>query len=108
MFLNDSFPHIRQLEANDCGPTCLKIISQFYNRNIPLKRIKQLTNNKRTGTTLLGISNGAEDLGFHTIGVKIGFDTFVDEVRFPCIVHWGDNHFVVVYPGLCIGPCQFR
>jgi ABC-type bacteriocin/lantibiotic exporter with double-glycine peptidase domain len=46
---------------------------------------------------MLGISEAAEQIGFRTIGVKISFEQLVKDVPFPCIVHWKQNHFVVVY-----------
>jgi ATP-binding cassette subfamily B protein len=46
---------------------------------------------------MLGISEAAEQIGFRTIGVKISFEQLVKEVPLPCIVHWKQNHFVVVY-----------
>jgi ATP-binding cassette subfamily B protein len=41
--------------------------------------------------------DAAENLGFRSLGVQIDFKTLVEEVPFPCIVHWNKNHFVVVY-----------
>ncbi|WP_048742061.1 cysteine peptidase family C39 domain-containing protein, partial [Prevotella bivia] len=51
----------------------------------------------RSGVSLLGISKAAENLGFKTVGGRLSFDTLVHEVPLPCIVHWNQNHFVVVY-----------
>ena len=46
---------------------------------------------------MLGISDAAESIGFRTIGVKMNFEKLASEVPLPCIVHWKQNHFVVVY-----------
>ena len=46
---------------------------------------------------MLGISEAAESIGFRTSGVKISWDQLRDEAPLPCIVHWNQNHFVVVY-----------
>lgn len=43
------------------------------------------------------ISDAAESVGFRTSGVKISFEQLCDDVPFPCIVHWNQNHFAVVY-----------
>ncbi|MEG0519448.1 MAG: peptidase domain-containing ABC transporter [Bacteroidales bacterium] len=51
----------------------------------------------REGVSLLGISDAAEEIGFHTAGVKITWEQLRDEANMPCIVHWNQRHFVVVY-----------
>lgn len=45
----------------------------------------------------MGISDAAESLGFRTMGVRIEFKALRDEAILPCIVHWQENHFLVVY-----------
>lgn len=52
---------------------------------------------KPRGVSLLGISDAAEKIGFRTIGVKINFEQLCNEASLPCIVHWNQCHFVVVY-----------
>ena len=91
------FPTYLQPDTKDCGPTCLKIISKFYGKTIPLQSIRNLSETTREGSSLLGLSDAAENLGFRSLGVKIDFKTLVEEVPFPCIVHWNRQHFVVVY-----------
>ena len=49
---------------------------------------------------MLGISTAAESIGFRSIGVHISFEQLV-EAPLPCIVHWKQNHFVVVYKIQC-------
>jgi len=46
---------------------------------------------------MLGISDAAERIGFRTSGVMISFEQLVKDAPLPCIVHWKQNHFVVVY-----------
>lgn len=94
---SNKFPFFRQPDAKDCGPTCLRIISKFYGKSIPLQQIRDLSETNREGSSLLGLSNAAEELGFHSIGVKINFIMLKNEAPMPCIVHWDDEHFVVVY-----------
>jgi ATP-binding cassette, subfamily B, bacterial len=49
------------------------------------------------GISMLGMSQAAERIGFRTSGVKIDFETLKKDAPLPCIVHWNQNHFVVVY-----------
>lgn len=91
------FPTYKQLDAMDCGPSCLKIIAQFYGKKFSLYSLREKCHVSRDGVSLLGISDAAEQLGFHTTAVKINFEQLYDLVPLPCIVHWEQKHFVVVY-----------
>lgn len=91
------FPNYIQPDAKDCGPTCLRIVSKFYGKTIPLQQIRNLSETTREGSSLLGLSDAAENLGFRSLGVQIDFKALKEEVPFPCIVHWNKQHFVVVY-----------
>ncbi|WP_276088323.1 peptidase domain-containing ABC transporter [Pedobacter sp. JY14-1] len=92
-----AFPFFKQPDTKDCGPTCLRIISKFYGKSVPLQYIRDLAETTREGSGLFGLSNAAEALGFRTLGVQIDFETLKTEVPLPCILHWNSNHFVVLY-----------
>ena len=91
------FPFYKQHDATDCGPTCLRMIAKFYGRNIPLQVLRQKCNIARTGVSLLGISDAAESIGLRTLAARLPFDTLVNEVPLPCIAHWKQEHFIIVY-----------
>ncbi|WHF51912.1 peptidase domain-containing ABC transporter [Chryseobacterium gotjawalense] len=95
--MKKNFPFYKQPDAKDCGPTCLRIVSKFYGKTIPLQQIRNLSETTREGSSLLGLSDAAENLGFRSLGVQVDFNTLVEEVPLPCIVHWNKQHFVVVY-----------
>lgn len=88
---------IRQRDAKDCGPTCLAMVAKCFGRSLDLKYIREITALSKEGVSLLGISKAAETIGLKSIGGRISFDTLVNEAPLPCIVHWEQNHFVVVY-----------
>ncbi|AZI38609.1 peptidase domain-containing ABC transporter [Epilithonimonas vandammei] len=92
-----SFPSYKQPDFKDCGPTCLRIISKYYGKTIPLQQIRNLSETTREGSSLLGLSNAAENLGLKSLGIKTDFKTLAEEIPLPCIVHWNKVHFVVVY-----------
>ncbi len=92
-----SFPHFTQHDQMDCGPTCLRMIAAFYGKHYTLNEMRERSFITHLGVSMLGISMAAENLGFHTIGVQISFWQLVKEARLPCIVHWNQQHFVVVY-----------
>lgn len=91
------FPHYTQLDQMDCGPTCLRMIAKYYGRLFSSQFLRDKTQIGKDGVSLLGMSEAAEIIGFRTMGVKISFEKLVNEAPMPCIVHWGQNHFVVVY-----------
>ena len=81
----------------DCGPTCLRIIAKHYGRSISLAKLRQLSETTREGSSLKNLATTAEKIGFRTLGVKISFKKLVEEAPLPCIVHWNQQHFVVIY-----------
>ena len=91
------FPTSIQLEARDCGPTCLHIISKYYGKSIPVQFIKGSHPIPKDGVSLLGVAEMAEKIGFETAGVKLTWEQLCNNLTCPCIVHWKQNHFVVVY-----------
>lgn len=91
------FPHYPQLDAMDCGPTSLKIIAQYYGKHYSLQHLRERCHISREGVSLLGISDAAEAIGFRSTGVKILWEQLRDEANLPCIVHWNQHHFIVVY-----------
>ena len=94
--MND-FIFIRQTDAMDCGPTCLQMIAKYHGRHYNLQTLRELSNINRTGVSLLGISEAAESIGFRTIGVRLSFEQLIEEVMLPVIVHWNQEHFIVLY-----------
>ena len=91
-----SFPHEFQLDAKDCGPTCVKIIAKYYGRFYSLPYLRDLCGITREGVSFLDISDACETISLRTKCIKINFDT-LQTIPLPCIVHWKDGHFIVVY-----------
>ena len=92
-----NFPFIHQPDAMDCGPACLGMIAKHYGKDYSLDGLRQNSYIGRDGVSLLGISRAAEQIGFRTVGGRITFDKLVQKALLPCIVHWKQDHFVVVY-----------
>lgn len=91
------FPFYKQLDTTDCGPTCLKMIAKYYGKEYSLEYIRNKSYLSNQGVNLMGISDAAETIGFKTLAVKINLDILKKEVPLPCILHWNQNHFVVLY-----------
>ena len=91
------FPFYHQHDASDCGPTCLRMIAKFFGKNIPLQTLRQRCNIARAGVSLLGISDAAESIGLRTLAARLPYAKLLNEVPLPCIAHWNQEHFIVVY-----------
>ena len=89
------FHLIRQTDSMDCGAACLAMIINYYGRKIRQDAIYY--NLSKDGISLLGISKVAEFYNIKTIGGLINFHSLSEKAKLPCIVHWNQNHFVVVY-----------
>ena len=95
--MKKSFPFHRQLDAMDCGLACLRMVTQHHGRHYSSQSLRQQSGLSREGVSLLGISRVAEDLGLHSLGVKLDPDTLLREAPLLAILHWRQNHFVVLY-----------
>lgn len=91
------FPHYKQLDAMDCGPTCLRMIAKYFGKTYSLQTLRDKSYISREGVSLMGISDAAESIGLHTMGVQTDFETLYKEAPLPLVAHWRQNHFVVVY-----------
>lgn len=91
-----NFPHYKQKDGKDCGPTCLKIIAKHYNKTISIQHLRTISETTRVGSSLLGLSDAAEKIGFRSLGVKLTLER-LKEAPVPCVVHWNKNHYAVLY-----------
>jgi len=91
------FPFTPQLDAMDCGPACLRMVAKHHGKAYSLQKLRELSHITREGVSLLGVSDAAESIGFRSMGVKIAFEKLAHDVPLPCIAHWKQRHFVVVY-----------
>lgn len=90
--------YYRQLDQMDCGPTCLRIIAKFYGKHYTLQKLREDCFITRHGVSLKGISEAATRIGFKTFGARITLEQLFKEAQHPCILHWNQNHFVVLPP----------
>ena len=81
----------------DCGPSCLAMIVKYYGKDVSIEQLRKICSLGKDGVSLLGISKAAETIGLKTIGGRLSLNTLAHEIPLPCIVHWNQNHFVVVY-----------
>lgn len=92
-----NFFFYKQFDAMDCGPTCLHMVAKYYGKNISLQSTKEKTQIGKEGVNLLGISEAAEAIGFRTQAVRLSYQALISKAKLPAILHWNQNHFVVLY-----------
>lgn len=67
----------------DCGPTCLKMITQYYGKKYDIENLRNRCHITREGVSLLGISDAAESIGLRTKGVRLTWEQLRDETHLP-------------------------
>lgn len=91
-----AFPFYKQFDQMDCGPTCLRMIAKYYTKSFSAQFLRDACSINRGGVSLLGISEAAERIGFRTSGLRVDI-SLLSEIDLPVIIHWKQNHFVVLY-----------
>ena len=86
----------------DCGPTCLRMVAKHYGQTYSLPYLREKSYIDRAGVSLKGVSEAAEHIGLRSLAVKIPYNNSKNEpslleAPLPAILHWNQNHFVVVY-----------
>ena len=86
-----------QRDAMDCGVAALMMIAAHYGRKLDSEAVRERCSLSKEGVSLLSISKTAETYGFKAIGGQIAFDNLLSRNVLPCILHWDQKHFVVLY-----------
>ena len=73
------------------------MIARHYGRFYSIEFLRQLSHTDKVSASLAGISEAAEKIGFRTLGAKTGFSRLSKDIPLPCVAHWKQDHFVVVY-----------
>ena len=88
-------PVIMQMEALECGAACLCMVMAYYNKWVPLEQVRRDCGVSRDGSKAGNILKAARSYGFTAKGYRFEPETLRAKGRFPCIIHWDFNHFVV-------------
>jgi len=85
-----------QHDSMQCGITCLQMICRYFGREYSLDSLSKICFATTEGVSMLGINEAAKILGFQTVSVRATIEE-LSETPLPCILHWNQNHFVVLY-----------
>lgn len=92
---------IEQVDEKDCGPACLAMISEYYGKKVSISKLRDYSSTTYNGTTIEGIINGAEKIGFDSEGFHLEDIDELHELNLPCIAHTinenGTLHYIVIY-----------
>lgn len=92
-----NFPFYKQLDYSDCGPSCLRMVAKYHGKSYSVNFLRTKSGTTREGVSFSGLAEAAESIGYNTLAVRINWKTLSKEIQLPCIVHWRERHFVVVY-----------
>ena len=87
---------VHQHDSMQCGITCLQMICRFFGREYSLDSLSKICFATTEGVSMLGINEAARILGFQTVSARATIEE-LSETPLPCILHWNQNHFVVLY-----------
>ena len=97
MIFRPRFHHIKQPDAMECGATCLRMIARHYGKMYSAEAMRQLCAIGHNGVSMQSLNEAAIKIGFRTICGRMTMDKMVEQHPFPCILHWNQEHFVVLY-----------
>ena len=85
------------MDRMDCGPASIKIVAKHYGKYYSLQYLRDLCSMTREGVSFLDLTYTCEKIGLRTLASEANMDEMRDLITFPCIIHWNESHFVVVY-----------
>lgn len=93
-------PMVMQMEALECGAASLTMILAYYDKWIPLERVRADCGVSRDGSNAKNVLKAARSYGLIAKGYRYEPEDLKKNGKFPCIIHWNFNHFLVL--------CGFR
>ena len=90
------FQCVKQHDSMQCGVACLQMVSRYFGREYSLHFLSDICFATNEGVSMLGISEAANEIGLHSVCTRATVEE-LSKVSLPCILHWNQNHFVVLY-----------
>ncbi|HFG1900861.1 TPA: cysteine peptidase family C39 domain-containing protein, partial [Vibrio cholerae] len=87
-------PTILQSEVDECGISCLAMVSSYYGNKINLPPLRRDSNFSNEGMKLIEVMNVANSLNLTSRALQCSLDD-TGKLKLPCILHWELNHYVV-------------
>jgi len=96
IFRKKEIKWVKQHDSMQCGVACLAMICRHYGKEYSLEYLDEFCHANIAGVSMLGIADGAKSVGLKTMSTTASIDE-LKEIMLPCILHWNQNHFVVLY-----------
>ncbi|MCM1371542.1 MAG: cysteine peptidase family C39 domain-containing protein [Bacteroides sp.] len=87
----------RQFDQMDCGPACIRMVASAYGKDYPLSYLRSLSHLTREGVSVAGIRDALKEIGMESATFEMTLEQLRDKCPLPAILHWEQNHFVVLY-----------
>lgn len=87
----------RQFDQMDCGPACIRMVASHYGKDYPLSYLRSLSHLTREGVSIAGIRDALKKIGADSATYEITLQQLREKCPLPAILHWEQNHFVVLY-----------
>ncbi len=87
----------RQFDQMDCGPACIRMVASAYGKDYPLSYLRTLAHLTREGVSVAGIRDALSEIGMESATFQLSLSQLEDKCPLPAILHWEQNHFVVIY-----------
>lgn len=87
----------RQFDQMDCGPACIRMIASHYGKEYPLSYLRSLSHLTREGVSVAGIRDALGEIGMESATFEVTPEQLREKCPLPAILHWEQNHFVVLY-----------
>ena len=91
------YTFFEQYDSMDCGPACLKMVSEYHGGHYKIDFLRELCSLTKQGASMQGLSQAADVIGLRSLAVQISLDELKEKVPLPCILHWTQNHYVVLF-----------
>ena len=86
----------RQFDQMDCGPACIRMVASAYGKDYPLSYLRTLSHLTREGVSVAGIRDALKEIGMNSATFEMTLDQLAEKCPMPAILHWDQNHFVVI------------
>lgn len=87
----------RQFDQMDCGPACIRMVAYHYGKDYPLSYLRTLSHLTREGVSVAGIRDALNQIGADSASFEMTLEQLCEKCPLPAILHWEQNHFVVLY-----------
>lgn len=87
----------RQFDQMDCGPACIRMVAYHYGKDYPLFYLRTLSHLTREGVSVAGIRDALNQIGADSASFEMTLEQLCEKCPLPAILHWEQNHFVVLY-----------